>query len=290
MMDRDGRLLLAFSTLGCPEWDAPTVVAEAARLGFDGIEWRGGPEGTVRTEWPAEERAALRRSMADRGLRPIAVTAYSNLISGDALVRRRSVSDLVAHLELAADLGAPWVRAFIGIADDDASADELGERAIGCLTKALDATLRLDVGLAIEPHDDHVRAAAIGPILDALPGPGLGVVWDIANGWAAGEAPATGLATYEGRIAWVQVKDGTGQGATWRLCGLGDGEVPIAGALAALQDRCSAAGEALPPISLEWERAWHRELDPAEVAFPAALAWLRATLGDSSAATAPGSP
>src|SRR5204863_6512990 len=44
---------LAFSTLGCPEWDAETVVEQAAAGGWDGVEWRGGPDGTVRSAWPA---------------------------------------------------------------------------------------------------------------------------------------------------------------------------------------------------------------------------------------------
>ena len=32
---------LAFSTLGCPDWDLNTVISKAAEFGFDGIELRG---------------------------------------------------------------------------------------------------------------------------------------------------------------------------------------------------------------------------------------------------------
>ena len=28
---------LAFSTLGCPEWDIPTIAAKAAEYGYDGL-------------------------------------------------------------------------------------------------------------------------------------------------------------------------------------------------------------------------------------------------------------
>jgi len=286
MMNDGSAPLFAFSTLACPGWDALTVVERAAAYGYGGIEWRGGPRGTVRLAWPARRRDEVRAAMAAAGLRSVAVTAYPNLISGDATVRQRSIVDLVDHLELARDLGAPTVRAFVGVRDDDATRDTLRGRACDGLATALGRAAGLGVGIAIEPHDDHVRAADVRPILDALPDPRLGVVWDIANAWAAGDRPATGLAAFAGRIAWVQVKDGTGAGASWRLCPLGAGEVPIAAALRDLAVAAARGGWPLPPISVEWERAWHPELDPPEVALPAALAWLRATVPGAVVAAA----
>ena len=50
--------LIAFSTLGCGEWSRETVIERAAAFGYDGIEWRGGPEGHVSPELPAAEYAA----------------------------------------------------------------------------------------------------------------------------------------------------------------------------------------------------------------------------------------
>ena len=96
-----------------------------------------------------------------------------------------------------------------------------------------------------------------------------------------GEDPAIGLAAYDGRIAWVQVKDGTGIGETWRLCDLGEGDVPIGRALSRLRPGSALAGHDIPTISLEWERPWDPELAPAEVALPRAHAWLmtHVTLG-----------
>jgi sugar phosphate isomerase/epimerase len=268
-----GSALLAFSTLACPEWDAETVIRRASELGFDGVEWRGGPAGTVSIAWAAGRRGAVRLAMTDARIAAVAVTAYSELISGDAAIRAASVDELVRHADLAVDLGAAAVRVFLGVADDDAPPDELARRAIEALA---DCLARTDprVTLAIEPHDDHVRAASVRPILDALPDVRLGVVWDIANAWSAGEAPEAGLAAYAGRIAYVQLKDGTGRGASWRLTGLGAGDVPLAGALARLDEVQRANGRPLPPLSIEWERAWHPELAPADEALPAARRWL----------------
>ena len=270
---------LAFSTLACPEWDAETVVGRAVRFGYDGVEWRGGPDGTVRTSWSKRHRADLCRSMERAGLASIAVTAYSNLVGPEPDLRRASVDAIADHAELARDLGAGVVRIFIGTRDDEAPDPVVTERAVDGIRRALDRVRPTGVVLAVEPHDDHVRAAALRPILAAIPDPSLGVVWDIANGWAAGESPADGFGAYAGRIRYVQVKDGVGRGSAWRLVELGRGEVPIDRALTALRAWTAGRPDAPPPISVEWERAWHPELAPADVALPAARAWLVDHLG-----------
>jgi sugar phosphate isomerase/epimerase len=266
----------AVSTLGCPEWDSATVLARVAQMGFDAIEWRGGDDGTVRTNWSGVRRGALRAGVAEAGLTSIAVTSYPDLVAADPVGRARSLDEIEAHAGLAHDLDAPWVRIFLGVADDDASRDIQLGRAIEGIATALDRTAGTGVGLAIEPHDDLVLAADLQPILDAFEDDRLAVVWDVGNAWAAGESPALGFETYRSRIAWTQVKDGTGRGDTWRLCDLGDGDVPISEALELLAGQVQSVG-APPVVSLEWERAWDDRLAPPEIAFPASLAWLRST-------------
>ena len=32
---------LAFSTLGCPEWNLDQILAAARESGYEGVEWRG---------------------------------------------------------------------------------------------------------------------------------------------------------------------------------------------------------------------------------------------------------
>jgi sugar phosphate isomerase/epimerase len=101
------------------------------------------------------------------------------------------------------------------------------------------------------------------------------VIWDVGNAYAAGELPAETWPRLGGRLAYVQVKDGVGQGAAWRLTALGAGHVPLAEALALLRRGPQPYTGAL---SLEWERAWHPELEPAEQALPKGLGLLRRLL------------
>src|SRR4051812_1209383 len=99
-MDGASRPLIAFSTLACPEWDPEAVIARAAEFGYDAIEWRGGPEGTVRTAWDDARRAAVRDAIDRAGIRSVAVTAYTNLVSRDTATRRESGAELVRHAAL----------------------------------------------------------------------------------------------------------------------------------------------------------------------------------------------
>ena len=264
---------IAFSTLACPEWSATETVRRAAALGYDAIEWRGGPEGHVNPGWSAADRRRLRAFMLEHGVAPLAITAYPSLVTPDPEARAAHVADLIDHLDLAADLGASAVRAFIGVIEDAASRPALIDRAIAALRPAADRALELGVSVAIEPHDDFARSETLVPILAALDHPAVGAIWEIGNAWEVGEHPDVGAAGLGPWIRYVQVKDGRGQGAHWRLTAIGEGEVPLLDAFRRL-----AAQGPLPPISIEWERAWHPELAPAEEALGPALAMVRALL------------
>jgi sugar phosphate isomerase/epimerase len=260
---------LAFSTLACPEWQAPEIVARAAVMGYDAIEWRGGRDGHVRTTWSRSERAALRRRLADAGVRSLAVTSYSNLVADDPAAVRASADDLVAHAELAADLGARFVRAFLGRHDRPDDPHVLA-RAADALRTTVHRIGPTGVAIAVEPHDEFVRGAVVASVLDAVGDPFVGAVWDVGNAWALGEPPAETFAALGRHVRYVQVKDGTGRDETWQLTNLGVGDVPLAEAI-----RLLTASGPLPPISVEWERAWDSRLAPAELALPQAAELVR---------------
>jgi sugar phosphate isomerase/epimerase len=272
------RPTIACSTLACPEWAVDEVIRRVAQFGYDAIEWRGGPDGHVRTDWPAARRTELRRRVQDAGLASLAVTAYTQFVSGDRTTRADSIDHLRRHLELAADLGAPFVRAFLGEVDDDSSMAVQLDRAVEALAAAVETARDVGVEIAIEPHDDFARAASVRPVLDRLEGDVVGVVWDIVNAWGLGELPPDGLAAIRGRIRYVQLKDARWVDGVWQLSRLGEGDVPLLDAIRAL-----AIDGPLPPLSVEWERAWHPELDPADVALPAALRAVRDLVRQSRA-------
>jgi sugar phosphate isomerase/epimerase len=258
--------MMAFSTLACPEWDTLTVISKASSYGYGGIEWRGGPQGHLSPLMTPVERRALRQGMEVHGLAALAVTSYTSFVSSELRDRQANLDELKRYLDLAAEIGAGHVRVFLGELPAGESLAAAYPRILACLEEGLQHAGGSGVMIAVEPHDDFVRTTSILPILQQIDHPSLGVVWDFGNAYFAGEEPEMGIHVLKGRIAYVQLKDGRRRGKGWQLCPVGQGEVP----LHKIFDLLRGSGYA-GALSLEWERAWHPELDPPEVALPAAL-------------------
>jgi len=270
---------ITFSTLACPNWTVEEVIARASKFGYDGIEWRGGPHGHIQPSMPAEQIAALQTASADVGIFPVAVTSYTSFVSSLEKERQANIDELRRYADLAAELDAPYVRAFLGELPNGANLDSsIYENISDCLNISADYAESVGVKIAIEPHDNFVHSSTIVPILNRVQHPALRVIWDLGNTFAAGEVPTQGFELLKDRIAYVQVKDGKRNDAGWQLCPLGQGDVPLGQAFQLL-----LANDYQGAFSVEWEYAWHPELDPPEIALPAALQTVRMLL-----AAAPG--
>lgn len=257
---------ITFSTLACPDWSIETIITRARQIGYDGIEWRGGAQGHVPLTLSSLQRKDLRERMGDANLFSLAVTAYTRFVADSALERASNVDDLKRQLDLAGEIGASYVRTFLGELETGQTFERVYPRVIESLMGVLPHAREAGVGIAVEHHDSFVRTASIVPILAALKDDGLGAVWDIANAWSAGEPPDEGTRNLRNRISYVQVKDGRGQNEHWRLTNVGEGEVPLRRAMELLN-----AAKYVGALSVEWEYAWHRDLEPPERALPEAL-------------------
>lgn len=265
---------VSFSTLACPNWSIETIIAKASEFGYDGIEWRGGPQGHVQPTMPAAQKAVLQKMSMDTRLMAIAVTAYTSFVSNLAEERQSNLDELRRYVDLAAELDAPYVRTFLGELPEGTNLDSsIYEKISDCLNAAADYASSVGVKIAVEPHDDFVRSSTIVPILSRVQHPALRVIWDIGNAFAAGEDLKEGFELLKNRIAYVQVKDGRKHGTEWQLCSLGQGHVPLGRAFELLLVHGYEGA-----LSVEWEYAWHPELDPPEIALPAALRTVRELL------------
>jgi sugar phosphate isomerase/epimerase len=262
-----------FSTLACPAWSPETIIANARTMGYDGIEWRGGEAGHVNPDLPRTSRAALRQRLRDANLFSLAVTAYTSFVSNDSAVRAANQDELKQYLDLAADLDARYVRVFLGELGPGQELAHVYPRIVESLRACISHAEDTGVGMAIEHHDDFVRTSALVPILDQLRDSCVGAVWDVANAYSAGETARQGAQNLDGRIMYVQVKDGAGQGAAWRLTNVGAGSVPLREAVKRLREQNYAGA-----FSVEWEYAWHPELEPPERALPQAVKHVRSLL------------
>ncbi len=256
---------LAFSTLACPSWSIRTVIEKAVEFGYDCIEWRGGVQGHIQPKMSAREQAVLRNMTKNAGLAALSITAYTSFVSPLAEERKSNVDELKRYSDLAAELGAPYVRAFLGELPANTDLTEpIYENISACLDVASVYAASVGVKIAVEPHDDFTRSAVIAPVLDRSDSE-LRVIWDLGNTFAAGEEPIDGFNLLKDRLAYVQVKDGMLSERGWQLCPVGHGDVSLDRAFELLlSDGYEGA------LSVEWEYAWHPELDPPEIALPAA--------------------
>jgi sugar phosphate isomerase/epimerase len=88
-----------------------------------------------------------------------------------------------------------------------------------------------------------------------------------------GETAAQTMALLGARLRHVHIKDARRRGDGWELVLLGEGEVPVAEALAAIR-----AGGYDGYYAVEWEKKWHPEIAEPEVALPQHAALLRQML------------
>ena len=270
---------VTFSTLACPDWPIEKIIAKASEFGYDGIEWRGGTQGHVQPDMPAEQKTTLRQMSSDAGMMALAVTAYTSFVSEEE--RPANVDVLRRYCDLAAELGASYVRAFLGELSPGTIPDDTMYRSMfECLNAAAEYASSVGVKIAVEPHDDFARSSIVAPVFQR-PHPALLVIWDIGNAFAVGENPAEGFDLLKDKLAYVQVKDGKGRTPHWQLCALGEGDVPLSRAFELL-----LANGYQGAFSVEWEYAWHPELDPPEVALSAALRTVRELLATDEAESA----
>ncbi|MFJ6697844.1 sugar phosphate isomerase/epimerase family protein [Streptomyces sp. NPDC091272] len=127
---------LAFSTLGVPGMPMSDVAALAVATGFQGVELRAHPEEPVHPGIGAKERAEVVATFAAAGVEILTVAGYTKVAApgDDAPV----LEEIRGLLELARDLGAPFVRVFPGA--DAPAAEATAAEATAAETTASEGT------------------------------------------------------------------------------------------------------------------------------------------------------
>ncbi|MEE2569142.1 sugar phosphate isomerase/epimerase [Pseudarthrobacter sp. J64] len=273
---------LAFSSLGMPGAGIDELIRIAEAGGAEGLELRLGEDEAVSVTMSGQAAAAARRRVEGAGLSLISISSYIRVCSTepDAEVIRQ----LNDALELAAVLGAGGVRVFPGAqvpaGSGRASAGESmswDRTAATRLSAVSDHASRLGVQLLLETHDSHPTGSDIARIL-ALSEPAgtVRAIWDVLHPWRYGEQPEETASALNGSLAYCQFKDavmGASPGDV-TLTIPGHGGIPLAMIAGIAEQAIRSQGDGTFWASLEWEKAWHPELED----LPVALAALRAVL------------
>jgi sugar phosphate isomerase/epimerase len=266
---------LAFSTLAFPDASLAQALSLGRSCGYDAVELRLIDGALIDPLMPAAARRTVKHAVESAGLPVVAVDSSIKLTEPGPEAAR----ELAAFLELASDWEAPLVRVFGGpLPASERSRDRAAALAQAgrVLAGAVGRAEQLGVRIGVETHDSFAASAVVAELLAVAESPWLGAVWDSHHPHRVGERPAQVYRNLGSRLLLAQVKDARRapeRADGWQLVLLGAGEVPVEEMIALL-----IAHGYTGPISVEWEKRWHPEIEPAEIALPQHLALLRGWL------------
>ena len=266
---------LAFTTLACPNWTMEQAAQAGRAAGYEGIEIRLLDGNVVGPDLPAAERRRIREVCAAEGLALVCLDTSVRIAQTEEQARQQQIRDGEAMLELAADIGAPMIRVFAG-PPEGASVDDAIAGAAACLAPLAQRAEALGLAVTLETHDAFCDSSTVARVLEQVPSPAAGVLWDLLHPYRIGESIQTTLDRVRSRLMHVHIKDGqppAGGGSSWDLTLLGEGQVPTADILRALHQSGYDGW-----LAVEWEKKWHPELAEPEVALPQHIGVLRSYL------------
>ncbi|MCS7224293.1 MAG: sugar phosphate isomerase/epimerase [Armatimonadetes bacterium] len=266
---------VAFSSLACPNWPLDLILQKAKEWGCDGIQLRGLQDEIYLPRHPELSGPRLRETkakIAEAGLFVYCLGSSAKLsVPEDQWAA--NADEVKDYIHLAVNLNCPVVRIYGGRRPDLSWGDyvALVSERLYRLCRWTDA---FPVRLAIETHDALVRARDLSEILQRVPLPTPGAVWDVHHSFRAGESPSESVQFLGSRILDVHIKDSVPSDGAIRYVPLGKGTVPLTDALVELK-KLGYQG----PITIEWEKRWVKDLEEPEVALPEMIAtvksWLR---------------
>ena len=267
------RLPLAFSTLGCPQWEWKKIIEHAAQHGYAALELRGLLDQMDLTKCPEFGGTRLKQTLRDLtalDLRVSDLGASANMhlpdSGADAAKRSAQMDEAKRFITLAHELKAPYVRVFpnnwvkgeerqVTVARIVAGLRELGDYAKGSGVQVL-----------VESHGDFTDSKSLLEIVAGANHPGVAFLWDAHHTCVAGEKPTETFKQLSRFVRHTHLKDSRAprpgeNGRRYVLTGTGD--VPVRETV-----RVLAAGGYRGYYCLEWEKRWHPEIEDPEIAFP----------------------
>ncbi|MET9966051.1 sugar phosphate isomerase/epimerase family protein [Streptomyces sp. NPDC006356] len=264
---------LAFSTLGVPGLPLSEVLRLATAHGYHGVELRTHPEEPVHPGLGPAERTDVAAEFKSAGIELLGLAGYARVAApgddGPVIEEIRTLVDL-AH-----DLGAPFVRVFPG-ADPEQTpqrADTIAARRLGT---AAEYAADMGVRILLETHDSHRTAADAIRVLGLVGHRHVGSLWDVMHTWLGGEQPSESYAALAPFLGYVQVKDIASADDTTPLP-LGAGVLPLADCVEVLS-RHGWDGW----LCWEYEKRWYEEAAPLEGLLDAGREHLSRLLNESA--------
>ena len=272
---------LAFSTLGCPDWDISRIVEAAQRLGYQGVELRA-ISGTLdllsRPEFTPKQIGETRAYFEDHGIEICCIDTSCTFHATEQTERLAQVELALAHAELAARLGASLIRVFPDKIQPGANRKQTRDFIADSL-RLIAERLPRDVEVGLETHGDFARTEAAAEIVTLADHPKVQLIWDVANSVAAGDSIPYAARRVKPYLSHIHLRDArpVTESEHWLPVLAGRGSVSFVETLAVIATLNYDAY-----ISFEWEKYWHPQIEEPAVALPDFIEAIRKIESDAT--------
>ncbi len=255
---------LAFSTLGCPDFEWKDIYSMAKDFGFEGIEVRGiGDELNAVKAKPFTEDRLPETVKKLESLRLTIPCLTANCCLKYADKEEQNYAEILEYMELAEKLGTPYVRVLGDrwITEEDFIDDEVVLKALRRLAPVAEEK---GVTLLIETNGVYADTARLRKLLEDAASDAVAALWDIHHPYRfKDESPEVTVQNLGAYIKHVHLKDSVFDNGEVSYRMMGEGDIPVDSVMRALR---SINFEGY--LSLEWVRRWAPELSDAGIVFP----------------------
>jgi sugar phosphate isomerase/epimerase len=268
--EHGARVPIAFSTLGCPDWELKKILDFAAEHGYAAIELRGLQGNLDLPSHPAFAVGQIeqsKREIASYKLKIACVSSSTRTGEEDPDKRAKEIADGRRFIDLASTLGAPYVRVFGDgkpVAKGAMPSEELKARVASGLHELGEYSATKNVEVIIESHDNFTASTTLTDVFAKANSQHAALLWDAHHTFATSNEEPEFTVKHLGKwIRHTHIKDSVGAGEDRKYVLTGRGTVPIKRQVEALRS-IGYKGY----FCFEWEKVWHPELEDPATAFP----------------------
>ena len=262
---------LAFSTLGCPEWNIEQVLEAAKHFGYQAVELRGIQNGIEPEEidcLSVDKRSSTLKAFRENGI-DICVFGTSVHFHDPLTVEKQYESALKA-LEFCVQCQIPMMRVFGNKVQLETEQEQLLQIAI-YLDRLCKEAEKYNIKVLLEVHGNLTTIERLRFVAERVNSSSFGLIWDVGHTHSTyGRSFEAFYRSLKPWICHIHIKDAVHINGTMdHLCEVGQGSLPLREIIDMLENDGYQGY-----YSLEWEKRWHKELDEPERVFPAYVDWM----------------
>ncbi len=265
---------MGFSSLVCPGWDLETIITEAQSFGFDGVELRGlqGELHLPLVPALAGQPDRVRQLFDEHNVELFCLGTSATLDSRRREEVARQKGTITEFIELAAGLGCPYVRLYVGEVQRRDHHRKALSRIAEALISLVPVASRHSVTLLVENGGDFPTSEDLWFLIDAVDHPAVRCCWNQCNARSVGERPTSSVPRLGNKIGLVHLCDATFDeyGVLLDYKPLGEGDVGIARLIELLRGIICDGH-----LVFEWPKMWIESLPAPQAALPEVARFLR---------------